>query len=140
MNTVKKLAAFCCVLCLILTPVGALAAPQYGAWVIEFENIELTVDGEVIAMDPPIRITVGFTDDFEDAFLTAEIPGGDEVLGAFMAEETEGGPSRCAWSEGDTCALMRGKDSFHALVMRQLEIDEIPDYLTDAVDMLDEHL
>ena len=134
----KKITALLLAALLTLSAAPALAADQYGAWTIDITDIALDVDGETSEVGPTVELIAGFTDDHEKAWLTADVMKNGESLGGFMAEEKESGFSRYAYTTGDTCGVMDGKgDRFHELVMAGLGIDEIPENLSGAVDMLD---
>ncbi|MBO4884705.1 MAG: hypothetical protein J5602_05285 [Clostridia bacterium] len=138
----KKITALALAALLLLTAAPALAADQYGAWTIELKDILLTADGEEIAIGPSVVVQAGFTDSHEKGWLTADVMKDGRSLAGFMAEEKESGFSRYAYTAGKTCGVMDGKNGarFHRLVMERLGMDEIPETLSGALDMLDAFL
>ncbi len=78
----------------------------YGAWMMEAADIEVTVDGETVALNPTLLLRLGMTENLSNAYLTVEICRDDEVLAGFWAEEENGGKARYALSASETCGLV----------------------------------
>ena len=138
----KKLTAALLALLTLLGSLSALAEAQYGAWTIELTDITITAEGEAVDAAAGLTVRVGYTEDHDEAWLTADIVKDGESLGGFMAEETKKGASRYAYTAGDTCGAMDGQGGacMHRLIVEQLGMKDIPDSLADAVDMLDAFL
>ena len=138
----KRITAALIALTLALCGLPALAETQYGAWTIELSDVTLTVEGEEIEVAPSLIVRVGFSDDHARAWLAADVMKDGEALSGFRAEEEKSGASRCAYTAGETCAVLDGKGDarFHKLLMREMGMEEPPDSLAEAVDMLDAFL
>ncbi len=140
----KKIMAALLAALTLLAGTTALAADQFGAWTIELTDVAVTADGEEIAVGPTLLVRAGFTDDRKKGWLTADVMKNGQSLAGFMAEEKENGFSRYAYTAGETCGVMDGRDDarFHRAAMLQMEMprDEIPETLSGALDMLDAFL
>ncbi len=140
----KRFMALLLAALLLLMGAPALAADQYGAWTIELTDIAIEADGEEIPVTAVVVVRVGFTDDRKKGWLTADVMEDGASLAGFMAEEKESGFSRYAYTAGETCGVMDGKDGarFHRIVMEGMEIParDIPETLSGALDMLDAFL
>ena len=138
----KKMTALLLALFMLLSGISALAEAQYGAWTVELTDVTVTAEGETIDVTPSLTVRVGYTDSHDAAWLAADVVKDGESLAGFWAEEEKSGVSRYACSAGDTCGVMdgRGDACFHKALMRQLGMDDAPDSLMEAVDMLDAFL